>query len=345
MRVGDDVALCGAATSLPEGVQTTADAVALGRIDARAAAELGVDRVHVAGTDLIPPEMAVPAARAALAAAGDAPSSVGLLLHCSVWHQGYDLWCAPHYLADRLGLPDALPVSLSQGCNATMAAIELAVPWLAANPPDRTVLVTAADRFPTPGFDRWRGAYGCVYGDAAAAVVLRRGPVRDALALRAISSRALPELEEVNRAGLAPTPAPRMYGGNVDLRAPKKAYFERHGLDEFRKTTAANVRAVLEQSLADAGVAPDDPRLRGIAVPRMGSVTIQDMYASTIAALTPAPVVPMQRLTGHLSCADVLANVADLHAQLLRTPGDIGVVVNVGGGYTWSSLVVEVPAW
>lgn len=345
MQVDFDLALCGTSLWLPDAIETTASAVANNRIDAVSAAELGVDAVHVADSDLLPPDMVVPASLRALVAAERQPPQVGLLLHCHVWHQGYDLWSAPHYVAGRIGADEALPLSLSQGCNAVMAAVELAVPWLGRAPSGQCALVTAADRFLAPGFDRWQGAYGCVYGDGAAAAVLRRGPVREALAVRAISSKAAPELEEINRAGLRPTTAARMNGESVDLRAPKRAYFQRHGVDQFRQTTESAVRSVVEGSLADAGLAPDDPRIRAVAVPRLSASIINDVYVAMLATLLPAPVVPMQRHTGHLSCADVLANVAGLHRDVLHRPGDVGVVLNVGGGYTWSSLVVEVPRW
>lgn len=345
MRIDYDLALCGANLELPEAVETTADAVRLGRIAARAADQLGVRAVHVADPESLPADLAVTAAVRALSAAGQSALDVGLLLHTHVWHQGHDLWSAPHYLAHRIGAHQAFPMTLSQNCNAVMAAIELSVPWLAMAPRDTSVLITAADQFCPPAFDRWRCAYGCVYGDGATAAVLRRGPVPGALAVRAISSKAAPELEEVNRAGQRPTPAPRMHDETVDLRGPKKAYFQRHGISQFQKTTEAAVRDVVLASLADAGVAPDDPRIRAIAVPRLSATIIDDLYKELLATLTPAPVLSLQAQTGHLSCGDVTANVADLHREALLRPGDLGIVLNVGGGYTWSSLVVEVPGW
>ncbi|GIJ62230.1 ketoacyl-ACP synthase III family protein [Virgisporangium aurantiacum] len=344
MRIDFDLALSGPNTCFPRGVETTTDAVAAGRVDARSAEELGVELIHIADPDETPPALAVTAARRALTAAGLSGPDVGLLLHCSVWHQGWDMWSPAHHIAARIGADAALPIGVNQGCNAVMAAVELAAPWLAADRSGRSVMVTAGDRFLAPGFDRWRGNFGFVHGDAATAAVLRRGPVAGALAVRAVRSRTAPHLEEMNRAGLEPTVAARM-NGDVDLRAPKKAYFMRHGLRDFEKLTEESVRGVIEESLADAGVAPDDARIRGVAVPRMSEALVRHVYAPLLSTVTPAPVLPMQRRTGHLACSDVLANVADLHVVALDRPGDVGVVLNIGGGYTWSALVVEVPGW
>jgi 3-oxoacyl-[acyl-carrier-protein] synthase-3 len=343
MRIDVDLALCGSNAWLPETTETTADAVAAGKIPADRAAELGVHSVPVALPDQLPPEMATRAAWVALEAAGCSPADIGLLLHCCIWHQGHDMWSAPHYIAARLGADDALPVTLSQGCNAVMPAIELAAARLVGDPTTGCALITAADRFLSPGFDRWQGSYGCAHGDGATAAVLRHGLVPGSLALRAVHSQAVPELEEMNRAGLEPTPAPRWRGENVDLRIPKKAYLDKYGIERFQKLGGAAIRTVVEQSLAEAGIAADDPRIRGIAVPRLSDKIIQTTYAPLVAAVTPAPLVPMHANTGHLSCGDVLANVADLHAGWLTRPGDFGVVLNAGGGYTWSALVVEVP--
>ena len=45
--------------------------------------------------------------------------------------------------------------------------------------------------------------------------------------------------------------------------------------------------------------------------------------------------------TAHLGVADVGANIEDTSDEYALEPGDITVVVNAGGGYTWSCLVLE----
>lgn len=344
MKIASDISLAGANVWLPDDVETTADAVARGAIPADKAAELGVVSVPVAPAGLIPPDMAVHAARTALAAAARSPQSVGLLIHSCIWHQGHDMWSAPHYIAARLGADEALPVTFTQGCNAVMPALELGIARLLTEPDaDDCVLLTAADRFLTPGFDRWQGSYGCAHGDAATAAVLQRGAVDGGLLVRALNSRAVPELEEMNRAGQEPTTAPRARGENVSLRPPKKAYLDRYGMDRFNKRAGEAMREVIRRSLAEAGVEPGDPRIRAVTMPRMSDKIIEGTYRPIIDEVTGAPALPLHRHTGHLSCSDVLANVADLRAGVLQRPGDIGIVLNAGGGYTWSALVLEVP--
>jgi 3-oxoacyl-[acyl-carrier-protein] synthase-3 len=45
--------------------------------------------------------------------------------------------------------------------------------------------------------------------------------------------------------------------------------------------------------------------------------------------------------TAHLGVADVGANITDIYSEQGLRAGDLCVVVNAGGGYTWSCLVLE----
>jgi 3-oxoacyl-[acyl-carrier-protein] synthase-3 len=78
-------------------------------------------------------------------------------------------------------------------------------------------------------------------------------------------------------------------------------------------------------------------------MPRMSRKIVRGTYFPIIAEVTPAAPLGLAARTGHLSCSDILANLADMSALALREPGDIGLVLNAGGGYTWSAIAVEVP--
>ncbi|MEU1481881.1 ketoacyl-ACP synthase III family protein [Streptomyces sp. NPDC001668] len=344
MRITSELSLCGTTLWAPETVETPAEAVAAGRLSAEEAEELALDHVPVAPDELSPPDMAVHAARQALDAAGTDAADLGLLVHCCIWHQGHEMWSAPHYVARRLGAEHALPVTMSQGCNAVMPALELAAGRMLADDEVTAALVTAADRFVLPNFDRWNGSYACAHGDAATATVLRRGshPGRGVL-LRAVNSVAVPELEEMNRAGLELTPGPLAHGEKLDLRRTKKAYLQQYGFESFEKLARGAIVAVLRRTLEEAGVEPDDPRITCVTMPRMSRKIVRGTYFPVIAEVTPAPPLGLAARTGHLSCSDILANLADMTALALRKPGDIGLVLNAGGGYTWSAIAVEVP--
>src|SRR5690606_16691271 len=153
------------ATYLPERRQSAREAVEQGLLDADTAAELGYDRLPVA--DLAPPEMAVEASRRTLAEAGVPAGDLGLVLHAWIHYQGHDLWSPARVIADRLGAGSATPVGVQQVCNGGAAAVELAAARLFLEPGLGPALITTADAFLDPGFDRWTGDYGIGYGDGA----------------------------------------------------------------------------------------------------------------------------------------------------------------------------------
>ncbi|MHA6761701.1 3-oxoacyl-[acyl-carrier-protein] synthase III C-terminal domain-containing protein [Streptacidiphilus sp. PAMC 29251] len=342
MRLAEGLGLAAVAAWLPETAQSADEAVALGLLDAEEAENLGRPTLPVS-TDLASPEMAATAARRALAEAGVDPSRIGLLLHSWMHHQGHDIWSAPHYLARELGADEATPVGIQQQCNGGVAAIEAAAARLIAEPSVDYALVTTADRFVEPGWRRWTSDYGIAFGDGATAALLHaRDDERDVFTLCGIAIAAAPELEAMHRGDDDFSDAPRPAGEHADLRRRKKAYLSSNGLEGFAKATALRLRQVVTESLADAGLEPDDPRIACVALPRLGRKTITDIYTPAVAAITPAPVADYGH-TGHLGTGDAVASLVEFHQRKLVPPGQYGLVLTAGGGFTWSAVVVRSP--
>lgn len=289
-------------------------------------------------------DLAVDALRGALKAADTDPSELGLLIHCGWWHQGYDIWSAAHYVAHRTGALRSLPVNLSQGCNAPMAALELAGRAMLADAAITTAAVTASDAMLLPQVDRWNLNYGCVHGDAGTAMLLSRQPAeRNSFRIVSLASSAAPELEEMNRSGYEPTPGPAMReGGTVDLKAAKKAYLSQYGIEGFTGRSRESLTSCVREALQDAGLTGAEERIRSVAVPRLSGKIFETVYRPLL-----APFFGEEKLvwqggeTAHLGVADVGANIADGYEGGRLRPGDLCVVVNAGGGYTWSCLVLE----
>ncbi|WP_152627337.1 ketoacyl-ACP synthase III family protein [Streptacidiphilus melanogenes] len=289
-------------------------------------------------------DLAVEALKGALKASGTDPSDVGLLLHCSWWHQGFDIWSAAHYVAHRTGALGSLPMNLSQGCNAPMAALELAGRAMLADPSINSAAVTASDAMLAPQVDRWNLNYGCVHGDAGTAMLVSREPAeRNSYRIVSLASSAAPELEEMNRSGYEPTPGPAMRaGGTVDLKAAKKDYLTQYGIEGFTGRSRESLTACVREALADAGLTGAEDRIRVVALPRLSGKIFETVYRPLL-----APFFGEEKLlwqggeTAHLGVADVGANIADSYERQGLRPGDLCVVVNAGGGYTWSCLVLE----
>ncbi|MCF3960692.1 3-oxoacyl-[acyl-carrier-protein] synthase III C-terminal domain-containing protein [Streptomyces fuscigenes] len=339
----DGLYLNGCTVEYPDRRVPVSEALAQGRV--RDFDEtIGNPDVPVFDTGRPAADLAVEALAKALKSAGTDASEVGWLFHCGWWHQGFDIWSAAHYVAHRTDALGALPVNLSQGCNAPMAALELAARAMLADPSIRAAAVTAADAMQEPQVDRWNLNYGCVHGDAGTAMVIAREPAPgSSFRILSMASSAAPELEEMNRYGYEPTPGPALRdGGKVDLKAAKKAYLAEYGIEHFARRSRESLTGCVRGALRDAGLSGAEERVRAVAVPRLSAKIFETVYRPQLAPLFGAEkLVWHGGRTAHLGVADVGANIADLHEEQDLRPGDVCVIVNAGGGYTWSCLVLE----
>lgn len=342
MRIDGQVRISATATYLPPTTGTLIDAVAAGWLSAEDAQSNGYRQVPLS-CDLAPPQLAVRAAGAALDRAGVPAKELGLLAHAWTYHQGHDFWSPAHYVAARIGAPNAQPIGIQQMCNGGAAALETVATRLLVDSNLHRALVTTADCFRAPGFDRWRGDYGLVYGDGATAAVLEASTTRPArgFELLSLSTVAAPELERMHRGDDEFSSAARMPSSVVDVRRTKKAFLASTGKEAFATVVAARVADALSQGLADAGVDVITPRL--VLVPRLGGAALDDIYRPAISGVLPASIVDLGHDTGHLGAGDVIANLAAAEEHELLRPGDVGVLLSAGAGFTWSCVVVRRP--
>ncbi|MFC7331442.1 ketoacyl-ACP synthase III family protein [Marinactinospora rubrisoli] len=344
MRLDHPVGVAAAALWLPDRRSTAENAGADGRPAAGAIRDLAHPSLPDAG-EVSAPDMAVRAAEEALRAAGVRGDRLGVLCHAWMYYQGHDLWSPPHYIARRLGANDALPVGIQQVCNGGATAVELTAARLAAEPERGYGLVTTADRFVAPGFDRWTADYGVAYGDGGTAVLLRTpADGNDPLLLRAVSTVASPELEEMHRGADPFAGAARTHRPRVDMRATKRAYLRSHGREGFAATNERCVRAVVAGALRDAGLQPDDKRIRCAVLPRFGRKTLRDSWLPVLTELVDTELLDWGRDTGHLGAGDAIAGLAGLMRHDVLAPGEFALVFSAGAGFTWSCLVVQAPA-
>ncbi|MEC3977385.1 ketoacyl-ACP synthase III family protein [Amycolatopsis sp. H20-H5] len=346
MRTVDPVGITSATLWLPHQVETAESAVLEGRLRGRQAEDLGHRSVPVAGVDA-PPDMAVCAARSALKEAELDAAELSVVAHAWMYYQGHDLWSPAHYIARELGALDAFPVGVQQVCNGGAAALELIAARLSApagTGSTRWGLVSTADRFAEPGFDRWASDYGVAYGDAGTAVVLSApaGP-GDALLLRSIATVAAPGLEAMHRGADPFGAAARTHRERVDMRATKRAYLHEHGSEQFRNINEHSIRTVVANALRDACLAQDDPCLRYAFLPRFGRKTLAESWIPVLGAQLTAELVDLGRTTGHLGAGDAAAGLADLIRTRVLEPGEAALVFSAGAGFTWSCLVVQAP--
>jgi 3-oxoacyl-[acyl-carrier-protein] synthase-3 len=343
MKLTDRMAIEAVHAWLPHQRTLTASVVADGGLESQQAEVLATRSLAVS-SDGAGPEFAVRAAGPALAAAGRDPSSIGVLAHAWINHQGHDFWSPAHYVAREVGAVNAVPFGVQQMCNGGAVALATAAASLLADPRAGAALVTTGDQFRRPGFDRWAGDYGVMYGDAGTALVLRAGTrPDDAFHLLSLVTLAAPDLEEVHRGDDPFTDVPRGRGPVIDVRRSKKAFLSRYGSDMLVRRTVACVDRLLDQALDDAGLAGGAEEVQVVALPRLGAAALDSSYRPALGRLGAARSLDLGRTTGHLGAGDLAANLHALAAAGEIDPGRVAVVISGGGGFTWSAVVVRRP--
>lgn len=333
--------LHGAEQYLPEKVSRPGDAIAAGRIGETEANELGyVSLPHE--DELVGPELAVRSARRTLRAARVEQWRVRHVLHAWLYFQGHEFWSPAHFVAKQLALWDAIPYGVEQMCNGGAASLELANGLLAAGSAGDTALLTTGDRFNSPGFDRWAADRGLAYGDGGASVMVSPEPLGvGGLELVSVAQRATPQYEEMHRFGYELEPAPGMRGTALDIKESKKSFLREQGMEGIARSARESLAAVLEEALGAWSESEPGGSISEVILPRLGSKALDDQYSPVVREITGMQPVKAGRSTGHLGAGDVIASLADFEKNPQRRPGDVAVIVNAGGGFTYSCLVVR----
>ncbi|HEY1486603.1 MAG TPA: 3-oxoacyl-ACP synthase [Micromonosporaceae bacterium] len=338
--MSEEIGIGAAVAWLPPGRSTVAEAIAAGSIDEPTAARLGY--TTLARSDArSAPELAVAAGRKALAEAGWPAEQIDLVVHAWIYHQGHDFWSAPHYIANELGALAAEPLGVHQTSNGAAAAIAVAVSRLAADPGVRRCAVTTADCFAPPAFDRWGADVDVAYGDAGTALLLSReaSPYR----LVSVASASASRYETLYRGTDPFTPAPRWSQQTISARRTKAAVADGGLMHRFVAAGRRSVHQVIATVLREVELAPDDVRLRMLALPRIGAGALRQFWEPCLheLGLRHVELLDFGRGSGHLGAGDTIANLAEIIAMDRLGPGEVALLLCAGNGYTWSCVAVR----
>lgn len=331
--LGPSVHLTGESESLD-------DATREGRVRDRAPDVPGDFRLPVSSA--CPVELAAVATASALSEAGISAAMVQDLYYAWTYYQGGHFWSPAHALADRVGLDQANPIGIQQMCNGASAALQLA-DRMATGPSRFTGLIATGDVFAGPGFDRWSGDYGVLYGDAGTAMVVTTDPtVRPAegqpiSALLSVRTGALPHLESMHR-DLPAVAADPTTAWPVRTQLSKKRYLAAHGSTALATDIQQKLRFLIPQVLAEAA----QPITGRVHLPRLMSSTLASLYLPVVEELVAAPVA-LQDQSGHLGAGDLIANLAQAHADVLARGAthQVDLFISAGAGFTLSVAAIE----
>ncbi|ASW57607.1 3-oxoacyl-ACP synthase [Plantactinospora sp. KBS50] len=331
----EDIYIAGCGSWLPPAVSAE-QAAADGLCDAALAAQNAMDAVTVSA-DLAGPELAVRAARAALADAGAAGETVELLLHSALYYQGHDMWAPASYVA-RETVGDRCPaIDIRQTSNGGMASLALAASFLSTRPAGDSALLTCGDRFCPPGIDRWRSDPGTVFADGGAAVVASRGG--GFARLRSLVLHSDSSLEAMHRGDDPFSPGPMTRRTPLNVRHTTRAYLRAEGASFVVGRMATGQHLVLKTALAEAGVELSD--IRRFVLPNFGRRRMDNTFFQPF-EIDPAQTTwPWGRGIGHLGAGDQFAGLRHLLDTDGLRPGDLCALLGVGGGFSWSCAILE----
>lgn len=339
----DSLFIAGLGSYLPAAVPVE-DAIAQGRYDREDQDSSGLVSVAVAGPDDSQPGMAAAAGRVALARSGYRGADVSLLLHAVTAYNGLDGWNAGCYLQQEILGGAGLSFEIRQLSNGAVASIELAAAYLAASPERDAALITAADQFSEPAWDRWRASWGLVYADgASAAIVSRSGGFAR---VRSAVTVTDPGLEKLHRGGLSFGPCPDAGGYPIDFKARALDFGQAVDIAEAAGRISAGLAAAVTGAAKEAGLQTGEAD--HYIVPSFGRELLRQQCLDVLG-------IPIERTTwgwgattGHLGAADQFACLTYLSEADRLAPGDQALIIGIGGGFNWTCVVLDIierPAW
>jgi 3-oxoacyl-[acyl-carrier-protein] synthase-3 len=282
----------------------------------------GIRERRIAAPEEALTDLAMPAARAALAQARVDPRDVDLLL-CATVTPDMMFPTSSALLADALGADDAAAYDLLAGCTGFMYALAQAYGMLAAGLAERA-LVVGGDVL-SRILDWTDRSTLVLFGDGAGAVVLER----------------------VEKPGFLGFELGADGGGGVHLSLPgsgsrrkeqaeANGYIQMNGREVFKFATRVLVSSA-EAVLDRCGVPVEDV---DVYVPHQANVRIMDHAAQRLGIPRERMVVNVDRY-GNTSSGSIPLALAEAQADGRLKEGDLVLMTGMGAGLTWGSALME----
>jgi 3-oxoacyl-[acyl-carrier-protein] synthase III len=282
----------------------------------------GIRERRIAAPEEALTDLALPAARAALAQAGVEAKDIDLLL-CATVTPDMMFPTSSALLADVLGADDAAAYDLLAGCTGFMYALAQAYGMIAAGLSERA-LVVGGDVL-SRILDWTDRSTLVLFGDGAGAVVLERVEKRGFLGF------------ELGADG----------GGGIHLSLPgsgsrrketaeANGYIHMNGREVFKFATrvlVSSAQAVLDR----CEVSVDDI---DVYVPHQANVRIMDHAAQKLGIPRERMVVNVDRY-GNTSSGSIPLALAEAQRDGRLKEGDLVLMTGMGAGLTWGSALME----
>jgi 3-oxoacyl-[acyl-carrier-protein] synthase-3 len=284
--------------------------------------EIGVETKAVLGESETIMNLAIGAARRLVQNAGVNPSEIGFILFCSCGPFEKSFWSPAAKIQKEIGAVHAFSFDVLNGCNSGNLGLHLATNLLKANPAQSVAIVVVADAL-SQLVDYTDPSQSCIYnfGDAASALLLRRGETRNQILSFAASTNA------------TFADHMRIETGSTKIAMNTDEEEDRALSAEYRLRYIATIHDAL--------------RGAGLEVSQVDHLFMNQGDHRLIRRLTEALCLPAEKIFqsyrdfGHLGGTDIFFGLkARLDEGLIR-PGHISVLASSAIGFSWGATVIR----
>jgi len=318
---GVRIGITGLGVHVPDKVMTNAELAGIVETtDEWIQERTGIRERRIAADDEALTDIALPAARDALADARIEASEIDLLI-CATVTPDMMFPTSSALLADELGMPNAAAYDLLAGCTGFVYAIAQAYGMLASGL-SRRALVVGGDVL-SKILDWEDRSTLVLFGDGAGAVVM----------------------EPVDRGGFIGFELGADGAGGEFLWYPgsgsrhfddPSSYVKMNGREVFKFATRVMVHSA-NGILAECGKTVDDI---DVYIPHQANKRIIDYAVDKLGIPSEKTVVNVDRY-GNTSSGSIPLALADARAQGLLQDGALVLMTGMGAGLTWGSALIE----
>ncbi len=326
---GQSVVILGTGSHAPERILTNED---LSRMvdtnDEWIVTRSGIRERHIAAPDEATSDLAVKAARNALAEAKLTTADIDLLIVATCTPDA-PLPSTSTIVQHKLGLGACACLDLAAACSGFLYSLEVASAMLSTGR-YRRALVIGAEKLTT--LTDYQDRSTCIlFGDGAGAVVLgvEPGAGRGIIGTKLYADGSSGELIKVISGG-SRSPA------SAETVARREHYIQMRGKEVFKLAVTAMQDAAVEL-LEKNGVAPDQVKL---LISHQANQRIIDAIAQRM-KLPPERVFMNLERYGNTSAASIPIALDEARRAGRIVPGDYVLFVAFGAGLTWASALIR----
>lgn len=304
--------------------------------------KLGIERKFVADPKVHPNEMAVHAARKAIAKAGIDPLEIDVVLGTTEEWREYLLWTTAIDLAHEIGAKSAWGIDVHTRCATTVAAMKLAKSLMAEDPRINTILIGGG--YATSHFidlaDVNTSFLFNIGAGAGAMIVKRDWPENQVLGTHIIADGTMSRHVIVPASGTVQHPTDTaVAAGDYKFRLVKPEAMKARLGDVSIKNWLACVDNALEMS----GSKRDGSRYRRSDIDFFNMSLVKPSAHREMLQhleLTEEQSVYMSRI-GHIGEQDAIINIEAGIEQGRLKPGATMAILAAGIGYIWAGAIVQ----